>query len=244
MGQIKPPYIIISLRTREETTAWSFGQRMFHILWGQNKSIEPQRVAHWDDESWAFESCEALKDKWYVPQLVEVNGSMFKHQEQLIWTKKRNIQQKCRFAHTFQNQKGSISSGLLQAEFAYHEDVDWHLMFTELCHLFQPQLGMLHLFTEDDCPPERRHRYFQNGQFGAVYRPHVPGFGWMFAAGHEFYDRSMKPEVSDIDIERIDHGSYCTLQIAKGVEELVTDFDGFAHRRKLLMERLPIIQDT
>lgn len=128
----------------------------------------------------------------------------------------------------------------MNVTFAYRKKIDWKMIFLLLCDLMQPQLAMMHVFTEESCPPNKRENNFQTGSFGGLSNPKIPGLGWMFVAGDEFYKPVANFDLLGLDIQRTNYGPYCILEVAKDAEELVTDLQKFEARRSQLLEIFPL----
>ena len=237
---MKIPYVVISLATYEDTIPWSFGQRLLELLCSYPK-LQPERIGYWDIDMEPFGSVDDMESRWVRRTINEYQGKKIEGLESHWWERKRVARSTVYFSHTFTNMKSTQMLGILNLHAHYHKSVDWRELFDNLCVLMKPKNGMLHIFTDDERPMGRGNQKFPMGSFDSPTRSGPYDFGWMYVSGHNCYDEVMAADLEGTDIIRVDHGSYATLQIAKGEDELFNDFKTFAARRELLKERLPII---
>lgn len=239
-GCIRPPYVQISLRTKLNMRDRSFGQKLAHILWTSEPRYSPTRLELDFEKSIPCKTREEFLDNWCVIKTRTYDGIDYKFPKRLYWKNKSSLKCDGSFAHKFTATTGKEVHGGMMVTFAYRDRVDWKEMFLSLCKLMQPQLAMIHVFTAENCPPDKREANFQEGQFSGFSNPKIPGLGWMFAAGERFYKPSSDFDLQGLEIDRKDYGSYCVLEIAKGANEIIGDFQKFKSRRDRLLEIFPL----
>lgn len=242
---MRVPYVVLSLRTYEDTVPWSFGRRLLEILCAYPQ-LRPERVGSLDIDMDPFKSIEAMEQLWARRVLLEIQGQKKESLENHWWERKWAAKSELFFSHTFTNVKNEKLMGSLILRSQYHKSIDWRNLFIQLCTLMKPRIGMLHIFTDDERSMGRGNQKFPMGHFDTLERSGPCDFGWFYAGGNNYYNKNYYDEIMganlvDTDIMRVDHGGYATLEIAKGEDELFNDFEAFAARRELLKERLPII---
>lgn len=239
-GEIRPPYIQISLRTKVNMRERAFGEALADILWSSEPRYFPTRIGLDFKKETPCENQDDFLKKWCVLKTSINNDVEYEFPKTLHWKNKNSLKFDGSFSHKFIATTGNEVPGSLMATFSYRERIDWKSMFLALCNLMKPQLGMLHLFTTTNCPPNQREATFQTGHFHGLSKPVVPGLGWMFAAGEEFYESTMGAELKDLDVKRVDYGAYCILEIAKGADEILNNLPTFQARRDSLLNIFPI----
>lgn len=237
---MRPPYIQISLRTKLNMRERVFGEKLADILWASEPRYTPTRLELDFEKSIPCESEDIFLENWCVLKTRIYDGIEYEFPKKLHWKNKSTLKFDGSFVHKFKATTGNEVPGGVMATFAYRERINWKAMFLSLCELMQPQLGMLHLFTADNCSPDIREALFQSGHFHGLSNPKVPGLGWMFAAGEEFYEPIMSMNLEGLDVKRNDFGAYSTLEIAKGADEVLHDLHKFQVRRECLKEVFPI----
>lgn len=237
---IRPPYVQISLRTNLAMRDREFGRHLAEILWSSEPLYSPTKIELDFEKATLYDSLNDFLDNWYVIKTRNFHGTDYQFPKKLWWKNKSSLRCNGSFGHKFVATTGTEVNGFLNVTFAYHERIDWKEMFLSLCDLMQPQLAMMHVFTSDTCPPNKREGNFECGRFYGLSDPKIPGLGWMFAAGNEFYKSVSGFDLGSLDVRRMDFGYYCILEIAKGAEEIVTDLGEFEARRDRLQEIFPL----
>lgn len=218
------PYIEISIRTFEDTRSESFGQKMSQILWEDDDLLVPQKFGPNTRGKRSFSNTDNFMSHW--PHDVGT------------WKRNKKLKNFGFVTHTEQTQ-GGINPGAFSLHSQYSNVIDWKMKFEKLCSLFNPQLGMMHLYTEFECLPENSTYDFREANLGALWKPSVPGLGWMFAAGERFYKPTIAIDLGNADVQRNDLGNYLTIQIAKSADEIIEDFHTYQNRRDNLISRFP-----
>jgi len=239
-GYMRPPYIQMSLRTKLNMRDRAFGESLADILWASEPRYAPTRIGLDFEKEINIDGRDAFLEKWCVLRHSTYDGVDYSFPKKLHWKNKSSLKSNGSFVHKFTATTGEEVPGGLMVTFSYRERIDWKTMFLALCEIMQPQLGMLHLFTAENCPPNKREALFQSGHFRGLSDPTIPGLGWMFAAGEEFYEQTMRTHVEGLDVGLIDYGAYCMLEIAKGADEISQDLKSFQARRDRLLEVFPI----
>jgi len=239
-GYIRPPYIQISLRTALDMRDRNFGQKLTGILWTSEPRYSPTRLGLNFEKEVSCEANEEFLNNWCVIKAKNYNGTDYKFPKKLWWKNKSSLKCDGSFMHKFTATTGVEVHGSLMVTFAYRDRIDWKEMFLSLCELMQPQLAMMHVFTAENCPPEKREANFQTGNFSGLSNPKIPGLGWMFVAGEAFYKPISDFDLQGLEIDRKDYGSYSVLEIAKGAKEIIGDLQKFESRRDRLLEIFPL----
>lgn len=237
---MRPPFVQISIRTRLNMRDKDSGNQLADILWSSEPRYSPTKIELDFGKGTPCKSRDDFLNNWCVIKTRTYNGTDYQFPRKLWWKNKSSLKCDGSFGHSFKATTGAKVPGHLNVTFAYRKRIDWKHMFLSLCKLMQPQLAMMNVFTEENCPPSKREGNFQNGRFAALSDPKVPGLGWMFAAGEEFYKPLADFDLADLDVLRTKYGSYCVIEIAKNAEEVVTDLERFETRRDKLLEIFPI----
>ena len=221
----------------------SFGKLLADILWSSEDRYAPTHVELDFEKAVSCENQDDFLEKWCVLKTRTIEGIEYEFPKKLHWKNMNSFKCDGSFVHKFTATNGNEACGSLMITFAYLDKIDWKTIFLSLCELMQPQLGMLHLFTPENCPPDCREAKFQTGHFHSLFEPVVPGLGWIFAAGEEFYERIMSTNIDRLNLDRIDYGTYATLEIAKSAGEILNDLQSFQARRDSLAEdfAIPIV---
>ena len=239
-GYMRPPYIQISLRTKLDMRDKSFGRSLADILWSFEPRYAPTSIALDFEKNMPCEYPDDFLKNWCVLETRTYGGMDYDFPKTLHWKNRGSLKCDGAFIHKYKMTTGKDAWGSLMVTFAYRDRVDWKAMFLSLCEFMQPQLGMLHLFTPENCSPNQREANFQSGRFKSLSNPTVPGLGWMFTGGEEFYEETNRFDLEGLDVKRIDYGAYCTLEIAKGADEIVNNLKVFQARRDHLVEIFPL----
>lgn len=122
---------------------------------------------------------------------------------------------------------------------AYSDKIDWYNLFKVWCEIFPPQLGMLHYFTAPELQPNMVNDSFQIGSFNAALKPDVPNAGWAMFYGNEFAESVDADRITNagFPIEKIGDGYL--VRVTENIQDIVTDFRMFAHRRTELKSLFP-----
>lgn len=236
---IRPPYVQISIRTRLNMRDRDFGAQLADILWTSEPRYSPTKVELDFEKGTPCESREDFLDNWCVIKTRTYDGTDYQFPRKLWWKNRNSLKCNGSFGHAFIATTGAKIPGFLNVTFAFREKTAWKHLFLSLCKLMRPQLAMMHVFTEENCPPSKRESTFQTGSFAGLSDPKIPGLGWMFVGGEEFYQPLVDFDLADLDVQRTDCGRYCVLEIAKGAEEVLKDLTGFETRRDRLLEIFP-----
>ena len=239
--QKRPDNIVISIRTTIETDTISLGKNLLEIFCARSL-LRPEIIGHHDQDNWAFMTPNAISNHWTKQHDIDVYGKTISAVMSQFWKRKSAPEYTCYFKHSCTSIYGNWIAADFKVYCEYNDAVDYQNFFEDLCTLLKPQLGMLHLFTDNEPFQTAKGQFFHRGIFGTPEGEAGPrGFGWMFAAGNDFYERTMEPIVDDIGVVRKDYSDYCTLQIAQDDNEIINDFGAFSQRRQKLIERLPMI---
>jgi len=239
-GYSKPPYIQISIRTKLNMRDREVGRRLVDVLWGKEPRYTPTKISLDFEKSITCENLEFFLDHWFLTKDRKYHGVDYQFPKKLWWKNKGALRCDGSFIHQFKATSGKEVPGSLLITFAFLDRIDWKEMFLSLCDMMQPQLGMMHLFSSENCPPSKRESDFQTGNFSGLSDPKIPGLGWMFAAGNEYYDPISKFDVQGLGVKRLDRGTFCTLEIAKSADEILVDLESFERRRSRLLEVFPL----
>lgn len=237
---IHPPYIQISLRTKLNMRDMRFGRKIAEILWKAEPSFQPTEIGlNFENEN----PCRTIDDilnKWCVLYSQTHDGIDYAFPKRIHWKNSINPKFQGSFSHKFTATSGTEVSGGMMVTFSFIETVNWKTMFLSLCALMKPQLAMMHLFTYENCPPNKRDNRFQTGHFSGLSDPQIPGLGWMFAAGDEYYTKIAGFDLEGVDVSRKNFGSYCTLEIAKNADEIINESGHFEGRKERLLKVFPL----
>ncbi len=98
---------------------------------------------------------------------------------------------------------------------------------------------MLHYFTAPELQPNMVNDSFQIGSFNAALKPDVPNAGWAMFYGNEFAESVDADRITNagFPIEKIGDGYL--VRVTENIQDIVTDFRMFAHRRTELKSLFP-----
>lgn len=223
-------YVQISIRTKSETTDWSFGERLLESLEGVG--LVPEQVSHNADKFIEpFLGVEESKSVWASLASIRFNGSTRDFYQDFAWRRKSAIKCTGSVIHTARNMNGKLVPGGLSFRAGFSDSVDWMSLFKSWCDIFPPQLGMLHIFTAPELQLSEKNGSFQIGSFNSALKPEVPNIGWAMFYGDEFAKEvnSDEVEASGFPLESLNNGYL--VSVTNNIQDVVSDFSLFSKRR-------------
>lgn len=225
MGRLKhKPYVEIYLQTFQDTLPEDFGKQMFSLIWQEDPLLAPQKFGPTTRNRKSYINIDQMMSFW--PRDIEV------------WKRDKKLKNLGVFLHSEQTNFG-LNPGVLTLKSDYSPEINWLNKFEDLCMLFKPELGMMHLYTEFECRKENSTRDFREANFGSIWSPTIPGLGWVFVAGGKYYKDLKESALSFDGIELIDSGDYIVFKIAKSDAEIIKKYNDFHNRRASLIGELP-----
>ena len=181
-----------------------------------------------------------MEERWAAPCTLRYDGGMVELAEEFAWRRKKAIKSSGYVSHTKRNVRGQIVPGGVSFTSAYSQNVDFHLLFRQWCHIFPPQIGMLHPFLPNELASLGRYDSFRVGSFNASLRPDIPEAAWAMFYGPDFCPR--------IDVERLLAAGFFVEQMGEGIlvrvteciEDVENDFPMFLRRRAELKCLFPV----
>lgn len=233
-------YVQISIRTRTDTIDWSVGEQFIDSLEKTGGKLTPEYVSHnFDriDEPFLNKlSCENL---WASKGLLNFNGASLDFYQDFAWKRKRAVRSAGSVVHTARNTRAQIVPGSISLTAAYDESVNWVELLRMWCHLFRPQLGMLHVFTGPELSLSERNSSFQIGSFDSAMNPNVPNMGWGMFYGDEFAKSPGVDGMSACGFDVGELGGGYLVRVTDEIQDVVDDFSTFSARRSELKRFFP-----
>ena len=235
------PYIQLTLRTKAPTESWAVGEQFIGTLEEHAGLLLPEQISHNPDkftESYAGKM--AMEERWAAPCTLRFDGGMFEVAEEFAWRRRKAIKSTGYVSHTKRNIRGQIVPGGVSFTSAYSQNVDFHMLFKQWCHIFPPQIAMLHPFVPLELASLGRYDSFRLGSFNASLRPDIPEAAWAMFYGPDFCPR--------IDVERLLAAGFFVEQMGEGIlvrvteriEDVENNFPMFLRRRAELKCLFPV----
>lgn len=237
---MKKSYILMSMNTPLDTTAWLFGKRFIEILCNQNISLVPQIIGNEErckDQFVDIESCEPI---WSPVAEIRSNGSVREFNEDFFWKRKNVIKSQGHIFHTAKvGSRGELMLGSITIKFQINRKFDWFNLIRELIAHVRPTYGMIHLFTEPELTPDRVHNDFQIGTASRRLAIGVPELAYMnfFGDGLAGGVNQKQLELEGGIVEEI--GSGYLVCVGKNLFDIEDDFEAFSTKRKNLKSVFP-----
>lgn len=228
-------YIELAIRTKAETVDWRSGERLIESLCLNGESLLPDLISNNVDKiSEPFAGKASCQNFWASRASIRVNGVSSDFYLDFAWKRRKAVKSTGSVVHTSRNMKGQIVPGSISLHSACSEKVDWYSLFKELCAIFPPQLGMLHIFTLPELGVNDRSNSFQIGSFNSALRPDIPNIGWGMFYGNEFSKEinADKIAASGFPIEEIGDGYL--VRVTDSIQDVVNNFSLFSSRRAQL----------
>ena len=233
-------YIQLSIRTEAATESWAVGEQFIGTLEEHAGLLLPEQISHNPDKfTESYAGKVAMEKRWAAPCTLRYNGSMSEVAEDFAWRRKTAIKSSGYVSHTRRNIRGQIVPGGVSFTSAYGRNVDFHRLFKQWCHIFPPQIAMLHPFLPIELAGLDRYDSFRLGSFNASLRPDIPEAAWAMFYGPDFYPR--------IDVERLlaagflveKMGGGILVRITEHIDDVENDFPLFLRRRAALKDLFP-----
>lgn len=234
-------YIQITIRTKAATGSWAVGEQFIGTLEEHGGLLLPEQISHNPDKFIeSYSGKMAMEERWAAPCTLRYDGGMVELAEEFAWRRKKAIKSSGYVSHTKRNVRGQIVPGGVSFTSAYSQNVDFHLLFRQWCHIFPPQIGMLHPFLPNELASLGRYDSFRVGSFNASLRPDIPEAAWAMFYGPDFCPR--------IDVERLLAAGFFVEQMGEGIlvrvteciEDVENDFPMFVRRRAELKCLFPV----
>ena len=153
--------------------------------------------------------------------------------EGMSWMRKSAVVSRGMVEHGTVNLKGFKFPSSLWFNSKWARHVDFGHLFEAWVELSRPEIGMLHLFTDDETAslksPEGTS--FKVGSLGGSAKPTIPNIGWAMV-----YGESYKSELDTASIEEAGFkvkvvGGATIVQVTEKISDVVDDFANFSQRR-------------
>jgi hypothetical protein len=234
--------IKISLRAIEDTTKRSVGLEFAQSLY-RDARLAPDLVS-WSErggETKVSSAPDFASGWWAEPAELRADGVPISARYRgPFWKHRSNPTSRGYVDHGVTNLRGETTPSTIWFEGQWDESINFYDLFRDWVQLFQPEIGMLHLFT----PPEQRHvsregDRFRRGSFGGPLNPGVPNVGWAMAYGEAC--------AAEVDVGRLVANGYRIERCGHVVIVRVTDrladvsenFPLFSRRRATLKTMFP-----
>ncbi|WP_313493845.1 hypothetical protein [Stenotrophomonas sp.] len=225
-------YIQMSIRTKNETADWAIGEKLVESLSLSGGRLLPEQISHNADKfSNNFIDSSSIRDCWAAEEIFDVNGVQSVLYRDFAWRRRRSVKSIGSVVHTFRNLRGQVVPGSISLRASYSDEVDWMVVFRRWCEIFEPQLGMLHLFTAPELHPDNLNDSFQIGSFNSALSPEVPNIGWSMFYGDDFSREVDDERIKSMgfSVESLMGGRLVT--VTKEIGDIVADFSLFDRRR-------------
>lgn len=227
---MKNPHILITLRTKANTTDFSLGEKFVDSLCQEELKLRPEKISHNPDKfSKPFVASESCREFWASKALIEYDGKSAEFRQDFAWKRKSATKSAGTVSHTLVNDRGNLVPGAIIFRSDLSRAIDWYSLLKTWSSIFPPQLGMLHLFTAVERSSESGR--FDSGTFGARWNAHILNMGWAMIYGNEF--------ASEVNFDRIDKagfpieklGESYLVRVTEKIHDVIDDFPYFSRRR-------------
>ena len=223
-------YIQIGIRTKIETSSWDVGDVFLASL--ENSGISPEQVSNNADKfTDKFLSRSESEKYWSSPAILVSNGIKINFYQDFAWRRKHVVRSSGYVVHRKLNLKSQIVPGIVNFRSDIDNKVDFYLLFRQWCEIFQPQIAMLHLFSELEVNKNNKNDSFQIGSFNSLMKPEIPDMAWAMFYSEEFF--------LDVDFKKIYEAGFLVekinfgylIRVTNSIENVFTDFKNFSDRR-------------
>jgi hypothetical protein len=227
--------ILISIKTNIDTTPKVFGRSFIQTLCSENDRFTPELLSTTERYKDPFKSIENFLDNWWaIPVEMRFNGQFITDRSQgPSWGRRKALVSRGMVNHGFVNQKGKHIPSSLWFESRWEKAVDFEHLFDSWVELSQPEIGMLHLFTdaEKDILKSPEGMAFSVGGLGGPAKPGISNIGWAMAYGESHAAEVNVPRIEEAGFAVKTVGNTTIVQVTESLADIVDDFAYFSKRR-------------
>jgi len=232
---VSKPAILISIDTSAETEAESFGRAFMRTLCDEDKRLIPEWLSTTENYKDPFLGIDNfLANWWAIPVKTTVNGQSRPDSfDGPAWKRKSTLASRGLVKHGLTDIKYHKHPSRIWYESRWAKDVDFNHLFNAWVQLSHPDIGMLHLYTDNEVRrfQTEEDSWFQTGSFGGPARPGLPNIGWSMAYGAGY--------AAEVDAARIkaagfavdEHDGVTVVRVTEKLSDVVDDFERFSQRR-------------
>ena len=232
------PNVLIALRTYANTEALDFGRRFITALCEEDARLIPELLSTSERFKDPFVDIDHFVRKWWaMPVKMYEDGRLVGERfAGPMWKRKSSLASRGKVNHGLVTVSDRKLRSSIWYQCRWSSKVDFEHLFDAWVELSQPEVGMLHLFTE----PELRRKQseaassFENGSFGGRMKPGLPNIGWTMAYGRGYADEvdGARIKAAGFDVE--ERGGASLVRVTKSLSDVVDDFAYFSGRRAVL----------
>lgn len=233
-------YIKINVRTKGETVNWRIGEHILDSLCEFQGNLLPEQISHNPDKFDApFLGKKCVENFWATPVTLSYGGGTFEVADTFAWRRKKSVKSLGYVTHTKRNIKSQIVPGEISFTSDYASKVNFYELFKSWCCILPPQIGMLHLFVEEELKDLGRYDSFRLGSFNASLNPEICGIGWAMYYGPDFCKNIdiQKLEESGFFVEKIGDGFI--VRVTQNIADVNDNFAIFSERREEMRKLFP-----
>lgn len=233
-------YIKINIRTKAETINLCVGEAIVDALHEYQGSLAPEQISHNPDKfGEPFLGKKSVENFWATPVTLNYGGGTFEVADTFAWRRKKTIKSFGDITHTKRNVKSQVVPGEISFTSDYTSKVNFYELFRSWCCILPPQIGMLHLFVEEELKELGKYDSFRLGSFNASLNPEICGIGWAMYYGPDF--------CKDIDIQKLEAAGFFVEKIGDGfivrvtqnISDVNDSFAIFSGRREEMRKLFP-----
>jgi hypothetical protein len=185
-----------------------------------------------------FVDVDHFIDKWWAVPIKMYEDGKFLGERfgGPLWKRKSPLASRGVVDHGLVDISGKRDFSTLWFECRWDAGVDFLQLFHCWLNIAEPNVGMLHVFTdaERNDPRSEAGRWFSTGSFGGPAKPGLPEIGWAMAYGPGY--------AVDVDVDRITGagfkvssiGGAQVVQVTDKLADVVDDYAYFSQRRAQL----------
>jgi hypothetical protein len=234
------PEILISLRTQERIIEHTYGRSIIGFLMTDFPELAPEWLSL--DESYKnpFLNLEHFVENWWAVPRQSYNGYDDQF-EGCLWKRKSRVKSFGDISHGGKDISGQYSPSYITFRCLWDTNIDFHELFKRWVELLPVDIGMLHVFTDNERPenPSSDMYSFQSGTFGGPARPGIPDIAWAMAYSTD--------SGIDVNISGLENAGYRVetcgdthiVYVTDQLSNVISEFENFAYRR---MEMKPLFK--
>lgn len=233
---MRKPTTFIKIRTMVETEDKIFGRKFVERLVSEDPRLVPQLVSLEERFKDPFVDIEHFIENWWaIPVIARRQGDPpYEYFKGPMWKRKSPLAGRGMVNHGMIDIKYRRTPSNFWFESRWAKDVDFTHLFGEWVELSNPEIGMLHVFTDvelDFLSGQEEGMSFEAGSFGGPFKPGIANIGWAMAFGGAY--------AAEVDVARLreahfplkEFGDVIVVQVTEKLSDVVDDFPYFSARR-------------
>lgn len=232
------PSVLISIDTFIKTEDKNFGLNFMRRLLDEDSLLAPELVSTSERFLEPFIDLDHFVNEWWAIPIKSYVDDQFVGERfgGPHWKRKSALAGRGMVNHGLINAKHLRTPSTLWFQSRWDKRVSFTHLFEEWVELAEPNIGMLHLFTdaESGLLQGGAGSSFAVGSFGGPAKPGIPNIGWAMAYGEGYAE--------EVDVARIkaagfpvdEFGGVVIVRVTESLSDLQDNFSYFSRRRNEL----------